>query len=56
MMFPTIKDKITDLSKTRAAQSQLRSQKPSFLDNSELELLVKNEIKKRNIYGQSMVF
>jgi len=53
-MFPTIKDKITDLSKSRATHVKKfsTSARPTFLDGSELERLVKLEMIKRESFMQ----
>lgn len=54
LMFPTIKDKITDLSKSRATHAKKfsTSARPTFLDGSELERLVKLEMIKCESFMQ----
>ena len=54
LMFPTIKDKITDLSRSKAIQSLNRTIKPKYLDNGELERLVSIEMRQRNQLGRSL--
>jgi hypothetical protein len=50
LMFPTIKDKLTNLSKSRAAniQKTANTARPTFLEGSELERLVKLEMSRRS--------
>ena len=48
LMFPTVKDKITTLTKNVESFKTSREHSPEFLDNSELERIVKLETKTRN--------
>lgn len=54
LMFPTIKDKITDLTRSRHAQiKKAQTTKPTFLEGSELERLVKLEMSRRSEFNMN---
>ena len=49
-MFPTVKDKVTSLERTKVVEPvELLQQKPQFLSKFELEQLVRQETKTRTI-------
>ena len=50
LMFPTVKDKITTLERTKVVTSdELKDKQPTFLDNAQLERMVRLETKTRQL-------
>ena len=49
LMFPTVKDKVTTLENTKVINpTELKEMEPTFLANSELEVMVKQETRNRH--------
>ena len=50
LMFPTVKDKVTNLENTKVINpSEMREMEPTFLPNSALEIMVKQETRSRHM-------
>ena len=56
LMFPTVKDKVTNLENTKVINpTELREMEPQFLANTELESMVKQETRSRHQRAYSTI-